>query len=182
MLAMLMLVTPFSAETALAAGPYVGLSRTTPGEFYANFPTAKHVENQNTPVSMKLYGGVDLTDRYGIEIGYGFFGTWKVSDPTPGSTNEYNVSSKLMYVAGKASMPLGDSFTLFGKAGVAANKFSSELNSQPAGSSSFVRPMFGGGASYNFTKNIGAVVEFSYYGNKQGNTQRKAELGLKYAF
>jgi len=53
---------------------------------------------------------------------------------------------------------------------------------QPAGSNSFVRPMSGVGASYNFTKNIAAVVEFNHYGTGQGNTQRKAELGLKYAF
>ena len=182
MLSMVTLVTPFLAGNALAARPYVGLSRTTPGEAYANFPTAKHIENQNNPLSMKLYGGVDLTDRYGIEIGYGFFGTWKVTDPTPGSTNEYHLSSKLLYLAGKASMPLGESFALFGKVGVAANKFSSVVNSQPAGNISFIWPMFGVGASYNFTRNVAAIVEFNHYGTGQGKTQRKAELGLKYAF
>ena len=182
MLSLVTLVSPFLASTAVAAGPYVGLSRTTPGEAYADFPAAKRIENQNNPLSMKLYGGVDLTDRYGIEIGYGFFGTWKVSDPTPGSNNEYHLSTKLLNVAGKASMPLGESFALFGKVGVAANEFTSVVNSQPAGSFSFVRPMFGVGASYNFTKNIAAVVEFNRYGSAHGNTQRKAELGVKYAF
>ena len=182
MLSVAAIVTSFSAGTALAAGPYVGLSRTTPGEAYADFSAAKHIENQNNPLSMKLYGGVDLTDRYGLEIGYGFFGTWKVSDPTAGSTNQYQLSSKLLYVAGKASIPLGESLSLFGKVGLASNKFSREVNSQPAGSISFVRPMFGAGVGYNFTENIAAVVEFNRYGSAQGNTQQKAELGLKYAF
>lgn len=182
MLAMATLATPFLAGTASAADTYVGLSRTTPGEAYVNFPAAKNVENQNSPLAMKLYGGIDLTDRYGIEMGYGFFGTHKTTDPTPGSRNEYRLSSRLIYVAGKASMPISESFSLFAKLGVAANTVSSESNLQASSRYTFIRPMAGFGVSYNLTKNIAGVLEYNYYGASKNFRQQKVELGLKYSF
>ncbi len=177
-------VAALLASNAHAQTSYIGLSRTTPGEAYANFPTAQNVENYNNPAATKLYGGMNVSERYAVEIGYGFFGTWKVADPAPGSTNEVRMSSKMMYAAGKASMPIGDSFSLFGKLGIAANRFSTERSGfSPSSDSSSIRPMVGFGADYKFTKHIAGVVEFNYYGTVGNNfKQQKLELGLKYNF
>ena len=173
--------TLFSA-TASAADTYVGLSRTTPGEYYTDFAVAKGVENYNNPHALKLYGGMTLNDRYSVEVGYGLFGTYKLADPTPGSVATLNVSAKMAYVAGKASMPLGESFGLFGKFGLAVNRISETRNSQPAIKTSFVRPMLGFGFDYKITKHIAGVLEYNYYGSASGFQQQKVELGLKYAF
>lgn len=172
----------FSGAASAADTPYIGLNVTTGGEAYADFAVAKHVENYNKPPSFKLYGGIAISDRFGLEVGYGDFGTWNIVDPTPGSNGAVNISSKLWYAAGKASMPLGESFKVFGKLGVAANKYSAESNLNVSGANSFVRPMIGFGADYRITNRIAAVLEFNRYGKSGNNTQQKLELGLKYSF
>lgn len=176
------LASALFSGAASAGDIYVGLSRTTPGEATANFANAKNVENYNTPHSGKLYGGMALSDRYSVEIGYGLFGTWKMADPTPGSSATANLSSELLYVAGKANMPLGESFDLFGKFGLAANKYSMESSTQSPSSKSFVRPMMGFGAGYRITKQISGVLEYNYYGASGNFRAQKVELGLKYSF
>lgn len=176
------LASALLSGTANASDIYVGLSRTTPGEYFATFPSGKIVESYNYPLSIKLYGGMALNERYSVELGYGRFGTLKVADPTPGSQDEFHLTSKLLYVAGKASKPLGESFTLFGKFGLAANKYSTQYNQQPSRSESFVRPMLGFGVDYNVTKHISGVVEYNYYGATREFRQQKMELGLKYKF
>jgi opacity protein-like surface antigen len=179
----LLAIAALSAGSAYADGGYIGLARTTPGETYIDFAAAKRVENYNNPVALKLYGGINLTDQYAIEAGYGAFGTWKVANPASGSKEEVRISSKLMYVAGKASMPIGDSLTAFAKLGIAYNKVSNEGTAIASSSMSSVRPMLGFGASYSVTPHIAATLEFNYYG-KVGNNykQQKLELGLQYKF
>lgn len=179
--ALIAAVTLF-AGSALAENTYIGLSLTTPGEAYAGFPAAQHVRNYNSPLAMKLYGGINLTDRYAIEVGYGAFGTWKVANPAAGSTDEVRISSKLLYMAGKATMPVNDSILLFGKLGLAENMFSIDSGIQASGRTSFVSPMLGFGTNYNITKNIAAALEFNYYGAQNRYKQQKLELGLKYGF
>ncbi|MES2295542.1 MAG: outer membrane beta-barrel protein [Pseudomonadota bacterium] len=172
------------AGTAHAETIYAGLSRTTPGEYYADFGSAQHIENGNSLLSLKLYGGIDLTERYAIEAGYGAFGTLIVSNPAAGSKEEARTSPTLMYVAGKATLPVGASFTVFGKLGLAANRVTFEnRNGAPAPSTSaFVRPMYGFGADYQLTKHVAAVLEYDYYGASANFKQQKLELGVKFSF
>lgn len=176
------LASALFSGTASAGDTYLGLSRTTPGETSVTFPNAAPVENYNNPLAMKLYGGMSLSDRYSVELGYGFFGTWKAANPTPGSTETFSMSSRLLYAAGKAEVPLGESFSLFGKFGLAANRFTTRHNSQASESETFVRPMVGFGVDYNITKHITGVLEYNYYGKSGAMRQQKLELGLKYKF
>jgi opacity protein-like surface antigen len=85
-------------------------------------------------------------------------------------------------MAGKATMPVNDSISLFGKLGLAENMFSIDSGIQASGRTSFVSPMLGFGTNYNITKNIAAALEFNYYGAQNRYKQQKLELGLKYGF
>ena len=179
----LIAVATLLAGTAFAQDTYIGLSRATPGEAYVDFATAKHVRNYNSPVALKVYGGVNLTAHYGIEVGYGDFGSLRTANPTVGSTEEVRMASTLFYAAGTGRMPVSESFSLFGKLGLASNKFTIDPNFQASSSTSSVRQMLGFGADVKFTKHLSAVLEFNYYGTA-GKTfkQQKLETGLKYAF
>ncbi|WP_426197440.1 outer membrane beta-barrel protein [Massilia sp. DWR3-1-1] len=179
---MALLASAFMSATASAGDTYVGLNVTSGGEAYADFAVAKHVENYNTPRSFKLYGGTALSERYSFELGYGHFGTMKIADPTPGSDAAVRISASTWYAAGKASLPLGDSLNVFGKLGIAANRFSAESNRLVSGVNSFVRPMFGVGADYRITDRVAGVFEYNRYGKSGNFTQQKLELGLKYSF
>ena len=181
--ATLLALVALTSATAAAQSVYVGINRTTPGETYADFASARHVENYNNPIAGKLYGGYNLDDSYAIEAGVGMFGTWKIANPAPGSKEEVRISSKMMYLAGKASMPLGERFSLFGKLGIASNKFTMEGTGFSSTSTTSIRPMVGFGVSANATKNLAMVLEYNYYG-KVGQTykQQKLEAGVQYRF
>ncbi len=165
-------------------GMYVGLSATTPGEYYADFGSASHVQNQNTVHAFKLYGGVNLNPHLALEGGYGAFGTWKVSDPTPGSTASTEASSKLFYVAARSQAAVSESVSVIGKLGLAHNSLEVTGTGKAARDTSALRLMLGTGVSYSFNPKLSAVVEFNYYGkSKDSNfTQQKLEAGLRYHF
>jgi OOP family OmpA-OmpF porin len=174
------IVTPF-APAACAQDMYVGLSVTTPGETYTDFPTARHVRNNNNPLGVKLEAGVELAPGFALEAGYGAFGTWKTADPTPGSGRQVRGSAALLYVAGKGDVAITDALSLFGKLGIAANRFRFSDEHQ-AVHTSFVRPMIGFGADYAITKHFGVSLEYDYFGAAGGYRQQKLGLGAKLRF
>lgn len=177
------LVVSLAAGSVWAQDAYIGVNRTTPGEAYFDFAGARHVENYNNPIARKLYGGINLNETYAIEAGVGFFGTWKVANPAAGSKEEVRLSSKMMYVAAKASMPLGERYAVFGKLGLASNKFTSESTGFASTSTSAIRPMVGFGASASVTKNIAVTLEYNFYGKVgQQYKQQKMEAGLQFRF
>jgi opacity protein-like surface antigen len=169
------------AGSARAQNMYLGLSVTTPGETYSDFPSAQHVKNNNNPLGMKLDGGIDLGHGYALEVGYGSFGTWTTADPAPGSAKEVRSSATLSYVAGKDAFAVSDALSLFGKLGIAANRFKFSDERQ-AVHTSFVRPMFGAGIDYAVTKHIRLNLEYDYYGADGRYRQQKLELGATFGF
>ncbi|MGM9483916.1 outer membrane beta-barrel protein [Roseateles sp. NT4] len=173
------------ATAARAADPYVGLNITTPGE--ANFSINGHdVGNDNKPHAMKLYAGLQFTPSWAAELGYGAFGSYHAADPTPGSHYQVKLSSNVAYLAARATTPLGESFALFGRFGVAVNRLKASDSLGHGDRESFVRPMFGGGLEWKLAPQLSATVEYNRYGshNSDGNrfTQQKAELGLAFKF
>jgi OOP family OmpA-OmpF porin len=175
------------AGAANANDFYVGVSRATPGEAYASFASADVVRNYNSPVALKLFGGAQLSEQFGIEAGYGDFGTWKIANPASAGQQEVRITSSVWYLAGKGSLALNQRFSVFGKLGIAGNRFN-RSDSATAATSNFssLRPMLGFGAEYNITKSVAAVLEYEYFGESssptQSYTQQKLELGLKYHF
>lgn len=167
----------FACVTASAGDFYVGLARATPGEAYADFAQAKHVRNYNSPSAYLISAGYNWSEQLGVEAGYGDFGTWKMADPTAGSKLESRLSTSVAYAAATARMPLASDFGLFGKLGLASNRYKFSTESSVA-----VRPMFGFGASYAITGKLSATLEYDYFGNTGKGTQEKAALGLRYGF
>ena len=181
----------FLAATALAilpahaADPYVGLNLTTPGE--ANFNINGHnVRNDNHPHAVKLYAGLQFTPDWAAELGYGAFGSFHATDPAPGSSAQARLSSSVVYLAARGSTPLGESFALFGRLGVAVNRLKASDSLGHSDRESIVRPMFGGGLEWKLTPELSATVEYNRYGSrsKAGShfTQQKAEVGLAFRF
>jgi opacity protein-like surface antigen len=169
---------PFSGA-AWAQNTYLGLSVTTPGETYLDFPSAQHVKNNNNPLGVKLDAGINLSGGYALEAGYGAFGTWKTADP--GSTAQVRSSATLFYLAGKRSIAVGGAWSLFGKLGIAANRFKLDEQRQ-AVHTSFARPMIGFGTAYAITDHIGANLEYDYYGADGRYRQQKLGLGVTARF
>lgn len=174
-----------ATASAHAAEPYAGINLTTPGE--ANFDiNGRNVPNDNHPRALKLYAGLQLTPGWAAEVGYGAFGHWHAADPTPGSVYQTRLGAKVAYLAGRATQPLGDSFALFGKLGVALNRLDEHDSLGHTAHLTFVRPMAGGGAQWRLTPHLSATAEYAYYGAHRNEgarfTQQKAEVGLAWQF
>lgn len=116
-------------KTVLLAA-VLGLSTLVPGlahaqRLYAG-AAAVRVEgpfNGTTSTAPKLFGGVDLNDKYGLEIGLirvpsTTLTTSSASAPVPFSTAR-SVRSQTFYLAGKATVPLTDKFGFVARVGVA---------------------------------------------------------------
>lgn len=172
---------------AHAAEPYVGINLATPGE--ANFRiNDRLVPNDNHPHPVKLYAGLQFTPTWAVELGYGAFGAWQATDPTAGSTYQARLSSKVAYLAGRATQPLGESFELFGKAGLALNRLDRQDSLGYSARESYVRPMLGGGLAWRLAPQVSATLEYAHYGSRRGDsdgenfTQQKVEAGLAFRF
>lgn len=162
---------------AFAGDYFVGMARATPGEAYFDFPTAKHVRNDNSPAAYIFTGGYNWSDSLGLELGYGHFGTWTGTDPTPGSALHGSLSTRVTYAAATSSMALGEHFSLYGKAGLAGNHESFGAYTRTS-----VHPMVGFGGSYGLTEHVSARLGFDYFGSTKLGTQQKVSLGLAYKF
>lgn len=173
------------AASAHAADPYAGINLTTPGE--ATFDiNGRSVGNDNHPRAVKLYAGLQFTPGWAAELGYGAFGNWHAADPAPGSTYQLKLSSKVVYAAARATQPLGDSFALFGKAGLALNRLDERDSLGQHTRDTYVRPLLGAGLEWRLTPQLSATVEYAHYGSRGTGdsrfTQQKAEAGLAFRF
>lgn len=157
---------------------YAGAGIASTGTVYMH-TAAGRVENNNSPNAFKAFVGYDVTDTFAIETGYNAFGKYKFS--VPGSVDFSGV-----YAAAKGSIKLGESWSLFGKAGLSHVRI--DVSGGAAGDRSATRPMLGIGAGYSLTEKLGLTLEVVDYGkikNRNGNgrfAMRQFEANVKYSF
>lgn len=163
--------------SAQAEGPYVGLGvATSKYDFGAS--------NDGHKISAKIFGGYEFDKTFGIEGGYtNFRGLSHVS----GNTSRLDSDRKSYYVAGKASMPLNEQFSLFGKLGAAHNKY--EQSGTTSGvafnrddSKTEVYAAIGG--QYELSKQVALTLELERYGkNPQvGSKSNVLTAAARYSF
>ena len=148
------------ASAANAAEPYIGLSRATPGEARVAVGPDTTTGNDNRPSAFKLYAGLSFDPAWSVEVGYGAFGSWRFSDPAPGASEKMSIGSSAVTIAARYSLDLGDSFTAFGKLGLAANRFHYDNSLGQSKTGSFVRPMCGFGVEVKLGEHLSVPLEF----------------------
>ncbi|WP_431261032.1 outer membrane beta-barrel protein [Roseateles chitinivorans] len=174
------------ASAALAADPYAGLSWATPGEARLDIGPSTTIRNDNHPTALRLYGGLRFSPEWSVEAGYGAFGHWRFTDPTPGSRDTARISSDVFSLAGRYTVDLDDTFAVFGKAGLALNRFRYRDSLGQSARDRLVRPMWGLGVEARFGDRLSVPLEFESFGG--GRTQlgefrqRKLEIGVKLGF
>ena len=110
------LATPALAQT----GGYVGAgfmsASTKNADDFAVAANGPGGKGDKTATGLKVYGGY-MWGRYGVEGGYYDLGTYEVKDAGGVKTDEFKTSA--IAVSGVGSWPLGTSFNLNGKLGLA---------------------------------------------------------------
>ncbi len=163
--------------TASAQSAYVGIGV---GEGHMTVPSVSTTflglpvsgsGDKTTDTAWKLYGGYNFTPNWGVEIGYNDFGNRYSLHGNIGASpfTVNDVKADNWYLAGTGTLPLGSNFALFAKLGWARNH--SDGGSAcvagaclSVGSENRSEVMYGIGASYSFTKNWAAQLEYEDYG------------------
>ena len=143
-----------------------------------------HADNEN-PNGGSIGLGYIVNKNWDAEIGTTHFGTVKSIDLFP----QRSLKAQTIYVAAIGKLPITDTFSVFGKAGVAFNysKLSFEGISQEY-SKTLTELLLGAGLSYQFTKQLAATLDYTHYGiaktadNAAEFKLDQVSLGLKYNF
>ena len=140
----------------------------------------------NHPIPLKVYGGVELTRHFAIEAGYaGATGKHEFDQGLTGQ-GAPEFSSQVAYAAVKATMPLSESFDVFGKAGAAYSRY--EMEGAGPGNFKFsgAKPMGGVGVAYKVSDRFALTLELEHYGKVKEEgasiTQNRIHAGVKFGF
>lgn len=191
-LAALLALPLFTSFCAHAADPddkravYIGLATGQSRSTLEN-PAGERFSSKNHPLPVKLYGGVELSDYLAIEAGIsGASGKYEFDRRLFDTPAEPRLSSHAFYVAVKGTMAVSERVDLHAKLGAAHSRFEMSHAGPSDRKLSGTKPMFGIGASYQFTENLAATLEFEHYGTlREKNyklSQRQLQAGLKFGF
>jgi hypothetical protein len=141
----------------------------------------------NHPIPLKVYSGVELSKHLAVEAGYaGSTDKHTFDKGLTGSSTASRLGSQVAYVAVKGTMAVGESFDVFGKAGVAYSRY--EMVDAGAGNftMSAAKPMLGVGAAYKLSDKLALTLEVEHYGRVREKqislSQTRIQAGLKFGF
>ncbi|WP_208509108.1 outer membrane beta-barrel protein [Variovorax paradoxus] len=139
-------------------------------------------KNSKSGTAFKVYGGYRFTDTFGVEGGYARLGRvkqWNTSYSVFGANSVLeNGTGQVFYAAATARLPLGESFALNGRLGVAHGRVSAGNNHRLFGGESIggngTGLMAGFGAEYAVTRNLSITADYDYF----GKVSKHAKAGL----
>ncbi|VXC23909.1 porin family protein [Massilia sp. 9I] len=144
---------------------------------------ASNVDTDGWKASGKIFGGYDFNQTWGVEAGYTDFAKSDVNYSIGGVNRRGETDGHAFYVAGKATLPVNEQFSVYGKLG--ATRIKNELEIVNASMSRSKTEAYGAvGAEYKLNQNVSLVGEYERYG-KSKDFGAKADvltIGAKYAF
>ena len=185
-LIMAMMVGACAMSAAQAqTNPYVGVAVASTDHNF-KIGGATNVDGDGWKPSLKVFGGVDINPMWGVEAGYTDLRKADVNYRI-GSTGvgAGSVDGKRAYVAAKATMPVNDQVSVYGKLGAGYSK--ADFSASTAGvsrSESDTGVYAGVGAQYNLSKQVALTLEYERYGKKKdfGAKADAITVGARYNF
>lgn len=172
--------------SAQAADAYVGVGVTTVDHTYNLSGTDNGSSAVGYKASGKVFGGYNFDQNFGVEAGYTDFRKSGSNYTVSGTPGRAVSDSNSFYVAGKATAPINDLFSVYGKLGAARNR--STLSSADMAafnqSESKTEVYAGVGVQYKLNQKVAFIAEFERFGkNKDFGAKSEAfTVGAKYAF
>lgn len=116
--------------------------------------------------AFKVYGGYRLTENFGVEAGYARLGRVSQWASVNGQPTLQSGSGDAFYGAATVHWPLGDSFALNGRLGLARGKISGNHSQTASGqkiSGHAFGMMAGVGAEYRMSRNISLTADYDHF-------------------
>jgi opacity protein-like surface antigen len=179
-----LIATVAAVGAAQAEGAYVGLGVANSDHSF-KIGGGTNVNAEGYKPSVKVFGGVDLTPMFGIEAGYTDLRkadhTYTIGTINGRTTTE----GQRAYLAGKATMPLNDAFSVYGKLGAGYSKVELSNTIPGLSRSDSKTEVYGAlGGQYNLSKQVALTLEYERYGKSKdyGVKADAISVGAKYSF
>lgn len=170
-----------SAAHAQSPSPYIGLGVASSDHSFKI--GGAELDGDGFKPSLKVFGGVDITPMWAVEAGYTDLRKADFNYRIGGAGATGEADGKRVYLAGKATMPVNEQVSVYGKLGAGYTKVEA---SGPSFSykDSETGVYAGVGAQYNLNKQVALTVEYERYG-KSKDFGAKADaftIGARYSF
>ncbi len=155
-----------AAQAQVVSKPYIGFGVTSTNHELNVSGTTTTISGDRKAAG-KIFGGVEITPMFGVELGHS-----ESRDDHgvsfAGRTGNAETDSSRTYIAGKATMPLSDKFSLYGKLGVV---HTSDKTTAPALGLSYKardNGLYAGvGAQYSLSEKVALSLEYERNGKKR---------------
>jgi len=181
-----LLATLLAPSMAFAEDVYLGATASPGGTLTFTNPVNGRSDSADAKATYKLYGGYALTDYLAVEGGFAHTGSTHFSKADLGLASDPTFRMRSWYVAARLTHHFNEDWSVFGKAGVARNRFKLTNGAGGSDSVSSTKPLLGVGVAYNVTQAVAATLEFEHIGTTREPglevKQNKLQLGVKVGF
>ncbi len=176
-------VTAISAAQAQVSSPYVGVGVAS-SDHDLKIGAAGSTTSDSWKGSGKIFGGFDVNSTFGVEAGYTDIRKANHSYTIGGVTGTATSEGHRSYLASKATMPVSDAFSVYGKLGVGYSKVKLSSAGLGIGDDSKTEVYAGLGGQYKLSEKAALILEYERYG-KSKDAGVKADaitVGARYNF
>lgn len=181
-----LLAAALAPSMAFAEDAYLGATVAGGGTLTFANPLNGKSDDADAKATYKLYGGYALTDYLAIEGGFAHAGSTHFSKADLGLAADPTFRMRSYYVAARLTHRFNEDWSVFGKAGVARNRFKLTDGAGESDSVSSTKPLLGVGVAYNVTQAVAATLEFEHIGTTREPgleiKQNRLQLGVKVGF
>jgi OOP family OmpA-OmpF porin len=171
---------------AFAQSAYLGAG-VVAGQYEYNVPGATSAGNKNgTKAAGKVFGGYNFDKTWAVEVGYTDYGDRSYNYSRGGNDGSIHTDSTAFYVAGKATVPVNDRVSMYGKLGVIENRDKIRGTGDAFGirSDNKTNLYAAVGAEYAINSKVSLLAEYEHNGKSanQGRESGAVMLGARYNF
>lgn len=171
-------------SAAQAQQAYVGAAVTTSDTNY-RIGGATDINAGGYKGSGKIFGGWELDQTWGVEAGYTDLRSSEGSYSIGNTRGRVSSDGSRTYLAGKASYPVNQQVSLYGKLGVGYSKIDVSTSTPNVAWEDSKTEAYGAlGAQYKLNQNVSLIAEYERYGKKKdfGAKADAWSIGARYAF
>ena len=176
-------VTAMTAAQAQVSSPYVGVG-VSGSDHDFKIGAAGTSSSDGWKASGKVFGGFDVNQTFGVEAGY--TDVRKANHAfTIGTTNgSATTEGSRTYLAAKATMPVNDAFSVYGKLGAGYSKIKMRSAALGNADDSDTEVYAGLGGQYKISDKVALTLEYERYGKSKdfGAKADAISLGARYNF
>ena len=186
----LLISTLLAAAVMACSGAYAqdyfaGATVANGGELTFRNPINGKTDTDDSGAIVKVYGGFALTDFLALEAGYAQGAKARFDKAALGMASDPTFKLASFHVAARATYAFNDSLSVFGKLGVARNRYKA-TNASNKDSVSSTKPLLGVGIAYNVTQAVALTLEAERLGRTRKDgvsvSHNTLELGVKVGF